>query len=250
MGAECSTNADCAQPLFCLTTDSNQISGEGPPGGICTLDCTSDPGACAKVDAIGFCVALSTTSTRNYCVPGCLVGPPQPGDDKCRSRPDVACEEDPTNPGIGYCVPTCRGDTDCGSRACDTATGYCTSVAPKGAGAGAACTSDANCAGFCAGFTPDYLFCTGFCDYGQPGCGQGQPYDSFCLLDDGTGPTPSDLGDLGLCAKLCDCDKDCGRADAMCTALPAHWRSTTGRAGYCVPKAAADAGGPTGIACK
>ena len=39
-------------------------------------------------------------------------------------------------------------------------------------------------------------------------------------------------GDLGYCSKLCDCDKDCGRADAVCEPQPSL-TATTGRHGVC-----------------
>jgi hypothetical protein len=44
--------------------------------------------------------------------------------------------------------------------------------------------------------------------------------------------TGSGEGDLGYCQKLCDCDDDCDRADAVCEqkdTLPA----STGRLGVC-----------------
>ena len=73
------------------------------------------------------------------------------------------------------------------------------------------------------------------CSFGTAGCGQSDtrlPLDNFCFLD----PTStSGSGDLGYCAKVCDCDDDCGRPDAVCEPKPAL-TSKTGRVGVCGSK--------------
>jgi len=87
------------------------------------------------------------------------------------------------------------------------------------------------------------------CSFDTSGCGQSQsspPFDFYCYLDPSTNSGP---GDLGYCTKLCDCDSDCGRPDAVCqpeTTLSAK----TGRAGVCGSTMFASGGPRPNTPCK
>jgi hypothetical protein len=89
-----------------------------------------------------------------------------------------------------------------------------------------------NCNGACIPHGNTYSECSGVCSYGTASCGQTNmhpPLDFFCYLDPSTF---SGDGDLGNCAKVCDCDNDCGRPDAVCEPKPAL-KDKTGRVGVC-----------------
>src|SRR5262249_19633117 len=145
-----------------------------------------------------------------YCMPGCKIGDNKEPD-KCRSRPDVVCSENPSGSGVGFCIPVCRGDVDCKPRVCDIRTGLCGDAPESGSPIGAACdiNNDA-CAGTCVPHLGNYAECTAPCSYGEPGaCTQTRnspPYDYFCYDDAASG---SGAGDLGYCVKVCNCDADC-----------------------------------------
>jgi hypothetical protein len=161
--------------------------------------------------------------------------------DKCRSRDDLVCFERVLGSGIGYCKPACRKDSDCSPRFCDLGTGLCADAPRTGDAIGALCDpANDTCAGVCHQYSGGYTECTGICSYGEPGaCGQTRtspPYDYFCYTEDALKSGP---GDLGLCAKTCGCDDDCGRPDQVCepnSALVAK----TGRQGICGSKAFAN----------
>jgi hypothetical protein len=144
------------------------------------------------------------------------------------------CTEAIAGSGVGYCRPACRSNLDCGSRYCDLKTGLCGDAAPMGDPIGAACDATAaGCAGGCFEFPgTSYSACSGACSFNTPGCGQTNTHetlDYFCQID----PAPkSGDGDLGYCAKLCNCDMDCGRPDAVCEPTPTLPMST-GRRGVC-----------------
>ena len=224
IGAGCVADADCGDVFSCLTSTSDLLDHEGPSGGLCTLDCAKDHGGCEKADPGSTCVVLDDRGTDDasddiaVCFPTCKLGDPTLEDDKCRGRDDLVCAERTAGTGLGYCRPACRADQDCGERRCDLSTGLCGSKAPSGDPIGAKCDLAAPaCQGGCIDHGSGYAECSGVCSFGTPGCGQqpaaGPPYDYLCLLD------PSNhggKGDLGYCTQLCDCDDDCGRADAVC----------------------------------
>jgi hypothetical protein len=194
---------------------------------------------CSQIDASSKCIVLANGGTSDtsddlaYCLPGCELGKQADEPDKCRARIDLVCSESPAGSGVGFCRPACRSDLDCGSRSCDLSTGLC--GAPRsGKAIGAACNPNATtptCAGGCIDHGDGYAECSGVCSYGTAGCGQTvttAPLDYFCYLDPTNG---SGDGDLGYCAKLCDCDSDCGRSDAVCE--PRDLPESTGRSGVC-----------------
>jgi hypothetical protein len=240
IGAACASAADCRLGFDCLTSDSRLVNGQGPSAGICLQKCLPEHDFCPDFDARSKCIVLSDAGTPSqtlddvsYCLPGCELGT-QPNElDKCRGRVDLVCAESPTGSGVGFCRPACRSDLDCAGRYCDLGTGLCSDATPTGSSIGSSCGSTASsCAGGCIDRTSTYSECCGVCRYGTPGCGQQDqdpPLDYFCLLDPTTG---SGDGDLGYCARLCDCDDDCGRSDAVCEPNEL-WSADTGRSGVC-----------------
>jgi hypothetical protein len=258
IGASCTSSADCREGLDCLTSASRLIRGEGPSAGICLARCVPEHDFCQELDARSKCIVLYDSDTPSeklddvaYCLPGCVLGSQPNEEDKCRGRLDLVCAEAPAGSGTGYCRPSCRGDLDCGSRFCNLATGLCADRAATGDEIGAECEPDATaatCAGGCIEHGPSYAECSGVCSYGTPGCGQAgddAPFDSYCYLD----PTgASGAGDLGYCAKACDCDEDCERDDAVCEPLP-ELEAKTGRAGICGSKTLSSGGARPNIPC-
>jgi hypothetical protein len=240
IGAACTSSADCREGFDCLTQGSRLLDGEGPSAGICLAKCLPEHDFCDALDARSKCVVLYDGGTSDelddlaYCLPGCELGT-QPNElDKCRGRIDLVCAESPAGSGLGFCRPACRSDLDCGERYCNLGTGLCGDEPRTGSEIGASCgvAPLASCAGGCIDHGSAYSECSGVCRYGTPGCGQQSqdaPLDYFCFMDPTTG---SGEGDLGYCQKLCDCDDDCDRADAVCEqkdTLPA----STGRLGVC-----------------
>lgn len=244
IGAACASSADCRSGLECLTRDSKLVNGEGPSGGICLARCLPEHDFCKELDARSRCIVLYDGGTASdklddvaYCLPGCELGTQPNDEDKCRGRIDLVCAEAPAGSGVGFCRPACRSDVDCGERHCDLGTGLCGDKAFTGGEIGDACSGPqaSTCAGGCIDHGSSYSECSGVCRYGTPGCGQEEQdapldYDYFCYLD----PTSSGAGegDLGYCAKLCDCDDDCGRKDAVCEPRSSLVDSS-GRAGVC-----------------
>ena len=245
IGAACASNADCRKGLDCLTSDSNVISGQGPSSGLCLSRCLPEHDFCQELDARSKCIVLDDSGTPSeelddvaYCLPGCELGA-QPNElDKCRSRPDLVCTEALIGSGVGYCRPACRGDVDCGSRFCDLGTGLCADARPKGDPIGAECDPNASsttCAGGCIAHAGSYAACSGACSYDTPGCGQigeDRPLDFFCYLNPSAA---TGAGDLGYCARACDCDDNCDREDAVCEPDPVL-AEKTGRPGVCGSK--------------
>jgi hypothetical protein len=257
LGATCASVADCRLGLSCLTSGSTAIQGEGPSAGLCVISCAANHAGCAASEPNSTCVVLDDNGTPSvpdddaaFCLPTCKLGPAAASDDKCRSREDLVCSETATGAGAGYCRPACRNDVDCAPRVCDLKTGLCGDTAAVGQPIGSTCDPEnSDCAGGCIAHSSTYAECSGVCSFGTPGCGQTQsspPFDFYCELDPSTNSGP---GDLGYCSKLCDCDDDCGRADAVCqpeTALAAE----TGRAGVCASTMYASGGPRPNLPCK
>lgn len=258
IGAACDSDAHCRKGMTCVTKGSTEINGEGPSGGLCVAPCPPGNDAfCAGVDATAKCVILDDKATPStdddvvYCMPGCKIGDTK-DPDKCRSRPDSVCTEDKLGSGVGYCRPACRNDVDCAPRRCDIATGLCGDAAPAGDPIGAACIPDnPGCAGGCFPGAGGYAECSGVCSYGEPGgCGQANtspPYDYFCYID---AAFRAGAGDLGYCARACDCDNDCGRTDAVCEPVTPDIAKKTGRIGICGSKMFANGTARKNTPCK
>jgi hypothetical protein len=195
---------------------------------------------CNQIDATAKCIVIWDGGTPNktaddaaYCLPGCKLGTQPSEADKCRGRVDMVCTESAAGSGSGYCRPACRSNIDCGGRACNLKTGLCGDQAPGPDPIGAPCDTTADmCSGGCIQHGGTYQECSGVCSYGTAACGQTSsraPLNYYCYQDPAT---ISGDGDLGYCSRLCDCDKDCGRADAVCEPK-ASLQSKTGRAGVC-----------------
>jgi hypothetical protein len=97
--------------------------------------------------------------------------------------------------------------------------------------------------------TKDNSLCTTLCTIGKPGsCGEDPnasgPPKAACVLKFASNETE---GDLGECAELCDCDKDCTNPGFICSGAAAP--KDIGRAGACVPKLTFDGVTP-GIPCE
>lgn len=246
IGRACRTDTDCGGgKAFCLTPTENVSGMGGPPNGICVGDCTLNAGACATIDPLSVCVAFSAAGGKAYCLESCTVGAGAAGaDPKCHNRPDVACDDSTgTTPGEGICVPSCRGDFDCGARKCDVGTGFCndsavlTGTQPIGSSCDPKAAID-RCVGAC--FPLDAAgtagICGGLCTIGTVGCGQTTDptaqLDAACLVD-GTVIGQGDIGDVGLCGALCDCDTQCTAKGQVCRPGEASMQSALGRAGYC-----------------
>lgn len=245
IGAACTGAESCRVGFDCLAADSKLIGGKGPSAGICLARCVPEHDFCKDLDARSKCRVLNDGGTpanklddAAYCLPGCQMGTLANELDKCRGRSDSVCSESPAGSGAGYCLPACRSDVDCAGRFCDLGTGLCQDAAPAGTPIGSACTpgaTTATCAGACIAHSLSYAECSGVCSYDTPGCGQADttfPLKYFCKLAPAAG---SGLGDLGYCAKLCDCDMDCGRPDAVCEPDEAL-TPKTGRVGSCGSK--------------
>ncbi len=266
IGRPCIKASDCGtQGLTCLLPTGAEFDGAGVPNGLCTLDCSADltavitaESACTKIDPTAIC--LPATATSAYCVEPCTIGMIPSGEVKCHNRHDTACSASRSG-AFAYCRPACRGDFDCSGRKCDLARGLCVD-APNLNGTrpvGTACDPNATtnaCLGPCLGFTSDdggssnLGFCSGLCTIGEVGCGvdptsKGQ-VGSMCLF----APSQSnDLGDLGFCAQLCDCNDECLDRDFICSAVMGL-SGQVGRAGACGPVALDASGRPEkGIAC-
>lgn len=256
LGAPCVIDADCGPELFCLTSKSQTIFGEGPANGLCVADCAKSAAKCAGIDPSSICRTFDDKGTTNstsddiaYCTRGCVAGAPA-GIEKCFDRPDVACLALGTGVTKGTCIPACRNDTDCSPRYCDLASGLCSDGPRTGSPIGSTCSATARntCLGFCKG-TGAYTECSGYCSNGRGGCGESgvAPFNYLCLAPLTTGPWAE--GDFGYCRKLCDCNDDCGRPDAVCSPLAAAQAGAAERKGEC-RSSTTDAGDPRpGIAC-
>jgi hypothetical protein len=254
IGATCENDADCRAGLACLAPTSSSVGGEGPSAGLCVAECARDDGTCEDRDETTTCVVLDDrgTSTPNddaaFCLPTCTLGEPDAAVDKCRGRIDLVCAEDTVGTGVGFCRPACRSDVDCGDRHCNLSTGFCADSPTPGDPIGSNCDPTApECA--CIEQGSSYAECSGVCRLGTVGCGQdtadGPPFDYYCYLDPaGEGG----LGDLGYCARACDCNDDCGRADAVCEPHP-DLTEATGRQGVCGPAVYASGGPRPNIPC-
>jgi MYXO-CTERM domain-containing protein len=258
VGKACTTAADCEAGLICLLSTSDQLGGAGPAGGLCTVDCSKNGQAdCDAVDPGSFCGTFDPAGNIAQCFERCTEGSPVGDAPKCHNRPDMACS--PTGVGIdGYCTPTCRGDSDCGKRKCDPFSGLCMDTLTGTLGNGEACDPNAmnDCMGACIQVGGGTLSkansaCSAVCSIGAPGaCGTNPDPnastlpDAACLL---VGDPQEGAGDLGGCAQLCDCDKDCLNPSFVCASVPLA--AGIGRPGTCVPGTDASGAPVPGLSC-
>jgi len=255
LGTECASATDCSGGLTCLRPIDNIVPGAGPPNGLCTVECTTMASENLCKSFGGTCITLSSSPTgKSFCMETCTTGPVTPPSAKCHGREDVVCAA--LEPAGFGCIPLCATDSDCGgARKCDLGTGLCTDVVTPGAPIGSPCTLDSDCAGsFCYPFdiSPDASssagVCTAICRLGNlEGCkfrmgplDAGPPVGA-CLL---SGPS-ADVGDVGICAQLCDSVNDCTTTDSRWTCnIDQDVRVVFQHAGYCWLGARPDGGGP------
>jgi MYXO-CTERM domain-containing protein len=260
VGKACTQNADCGAGLVCLASTGSSLSGSGPAGGVCSVDCATNGQAdCNVVDTGSICVTVDSAKNIKYCFEFCIEGTPAAPTDKCHGRKDVACDPIAQFPGAGFCRPTCNADSDCGTRKCDPANSFCldkvTGTLPFGSACDRAVGAPA-CKGICFALdptapTPDNSFCTLACVIDAPNaCGadptSAGPPAAACLIAADSASAGS--GDLGFCAALCDCDGDCFNPRFVCRPLPAGLGVK--RPGWCT-RATDSTGVPVqGIACR
>jgi hypothetical protein len=253
LGTSCTSNNDCGGGLTCLKPTDNIAPGSGPPNGLCTADCATQANQTLCKSFGGICVALTASPTaKAFCMEPCTTGMVLDPKSKCHGRPDSVCSP-LDSPGSFACIPLCATDADCGTRKCDLGTGLCTDVVTPGAPIGSPCTLDSDCAGaICYPFdvAPDASssagVCTAICRLGNlEACHfRTSPLDAgppvgACLLSSST----NDIGDIGICAQLCDTVNDCGTNDPRWTCvLDSDVRAGFGHAGYCWLGARPDGG--------
>lgn len=242
LGTACKSDTDCGGGLTCVKPTDNVTPGAGPPNGLCTMDCSAsmtNPDLCKSLG--GTCLKLTEIASKSFCVELCTTGKVSPPESKCHGRLDMVCSE--LLPSGFGCVPVCATDSDCGTRKCDLGTGLCTDVVTPGSPIGSPCMLDTDCAGrFCYPYDntatpPTPGVCTAICRLGNlEGCGfRTSPLDAgppvgACLL----ATSAADLGDIAICAQLCDSINDCTETDPRWTCnLDPDVRSGFGHNGYC-----------------
>jgi len=231
---------------------------------LCTAECITDDDCPSNA----FCL-VSAEVGYGFCLERCISGSTLITD-KCHGRSDMACVSlaRPTGSActrnsdcasgevcdtedrvcvdpFDACWPTCGGDFHCADgMKCDFESGLCVPEddLPEGEPIGAECDPNADpdpCSGMCLTFIdensdPLVSTCTAPCTFGYlEGCGW-----------DGTGPAPAvclfpfdpngGVGDIGICAQLCDCNADCNHSGFVC--LPFNderIEDVLGRRGVC-----------------
>jgi hypothetical protein len=226
----------------------------GAANGYCTLACRL-AADCSTVDPSAICSSPGADG-RGVCLRGCLSKDPLPGEAKCLDRVDQLCLSaaalgaepfSTTERQRGACLPNCGSDEDCATRICDLASGLCVDRAAPGAGIGAACTADAECAGaLCAELTSGARFCSSACALGSLGCGFGtdaNPRGAACIAPWlSQGGVTEGRQDLGVCIELCNATPDCAQPDWVCDTTRG---GVPGSGGACVPAADAPPGNAT-----
>jgi len=249
----CDGDDDCESDLICLTAESNSLIVGGPSNGMCTAPCNED----SPCGANAACILFDGTG---YCMPMCA---PNDGTHDCAGRPDAVCDILPvgvscsTNAECGtgtacldatecvlpVCLPKCRADSDCPEgRFCDPSYGECVDEEPEGKALNELCDDTAEedeCLGFCSGGDDVEARCLETCVLGvYPACGSDSTDNGTadCLLP----YVGEDIGDLGFCIGLCDCNSDCTDDGMVCLSFESidfDPPEVRGRAGFCAPMA-------------
>lgn len=250
LGGPCSAASDCQPGLDCVTA----MGAGAPPHGVCTLPC-QDHDTCSALSPGSLC--LSYGDSTGYCFEGCAFGRPPSGQLKCHGRKDFACNpalsaprDEPCETAatcaagelcIGglcsvvfpSCLPSCRGDLDCGPGLfCEQAFlgGWCVPREPAGKKLGEPCTvPTANepaepdeCRGFCRADSNGSQLghCAATCGLGYE-CAwdaTSQQFDGACLYT--TLLTANGgFGDMGFCTPACGCNEQCNDPSLECRAL-------------------------------
>ncbi|HEY3498878.1 MAG TPA: hypothetical protein VGK73_29505 [Polyangiaceae bacterium] len=267
LGAPCTEDADCNDDrMICMTSEF--LDGDGPPGGLCTLSCTSH-GQCLEITDNAFCIGFSETDS--YCLEPCQTG--SEFEPKCHERDDFACgvafltgndtvECESSNDCSGNqlcgndgfcgdpifgCLPTCGADSQCDSGHCDFLSGFCVEEkADDLLPIGSLCTpvdddEPQPCDGFCVPLADDPTQgeCMAFCVNTTTGVGCGfdgsEPAEAACLFGTIFSP-PDDVGlnDIMICGKMCDCNQQCPIPGDTCIGdSTGTLEAVFGRQGYC-----------------
>ncbi|HVJ16403.1 MAG TPA: hypothetical protein VM686_13270, partial [Polyangiaceae bacterium] len=276
LGRDCITDAECGEGLICVTRDDVDTLGGAPPKGLCTAACPCEDGAdgticsddpCLEFSANAYCIPFTAGDT-GYCLEGCAFD--QGLTPKCHDRIESVCtgvafqelDTDCTdnldcganeaclsgvcNAVLTVCLPNCGSDADCDDGLfCDPLTGLCMEDPPTGKGVNEACDPAADpdeCAsGYCSVtyMHEDEGTCSGFCNLGHPfSCGytgEGKA-DAACLFGTVLSGEASEVGDLGVCGQLCDCDDECTATGEVCRPFgDPVFEELWQRVGYCVP---------------
>jgi hypothetical protein len=215
--------------------------GTVPAGSVCHADgdcasgfCNIAPGwvegVCVRAVANSPCpngtVAFDPTNDSYTCVPTCT------GNAFLECPGSLVCDG---QAGMCYFDLLCRDEHDCaGGYICDPATSTCVTT-PKtgGAATGAACTTDANCAGdFCVQQTTGPVTWTG--GYCSPLCEILPDLSDTC--PSGTLCAASAVGAIGGCLKLCDADPLISRFGGCRSGYNCVAFTGDPRFGYCYTK--------------
>jgi hypothetical protein len=263
-GEACVSDSDC-DGLICV--GSADLSGGGPPNGLCTAACLGDAD-CETLSPGSLCFRL--TEELAACFEPCTVG--SSSDPDCHARDEFACQGYDTVPTsdactedddcgssaycgddgtclrvLTACLPACGGDFHCIDGYCDPRSGFCVSEPIVGLPNGTLCdpgsASDA-CAGICVRFSEEGGMCSSVCNVSATAaCGfepNADPADAACLWPPlYSDPTDRGIADPGFCGPLCDCSADCAFSDWICFDGEAEFSSgfgrTFGRGGFCGP---------------
>jgi len=227
----CGAATDCEPGMICLEEGGTAYFGGGPPAGRCTLDCLEDPTVCGDSGEV-VCVRTEPAGEEPtaHCFPACSPGD---GDDsKCQESALTACERLPDDPELGFCRPFCGSDDDCASGHCDRLNGVCASGS-SAEDFGKSCEPDAEdpgCSGVCVALEDGFGVCSHRCRYGATEPCAGSDSSTFCAYP----AEGSDFGDVGYCAELCDCQRECSHGDAVCDPFGSETVSMLlGAAGVC-----------------
>ena len=247
----CDSDEDCESGLTCVTAGSNSLITGGPSHGWCTAPCDATTPCASDSVCMGF-------DGNGFCMPTCN---PNDGIHDCAERDDAVCEPVPIGEScstdddcaggtycydavecvLPVCLPKCGADSDCpAGRFCDPKIGECIDEQPEGSALNELCDQEAEpdeCLGFCARDADSEPRCFETCAIGSyPACGSAS-------IDHGTADcllpyAGTDVGDLGLCVGLCDCNSDCTNADMVCVSFESadfDPPEVRGRAGFCAP---------------
>ena len=247
----CDSDDDCESDLICLTADSNSLSQGGPSNGFCTAPCDGDNLCGANAACITF-----EEDGPGYCMPMCI---PNDETHDCAQRPDVVCDILPANVScttndecpsgtacldatecvLPVCLPKCRTDSDCPEgRFCDPGYGECVDAEPEGKALNELCDDTAaedECLGFCSGGDDIEARCLETCVFDvYPACGSESTENgtAACLVP----YVGADIGDLGFCVGLCDCNSECPDEGMVCLSFESigfEPPEVQGRAGFC-----------------
>ena len=221
-GNACSASSDCGAGLTCLSADTDSFAGAGgPPGGYCSATCGAGS-PCPETGAV--CVGIGGGA--GICLRGC--DPSALAD--CGGRDTLVCNSftggDPT---VGFCVPQCNSDDDCGERVCGP-DGLCVDEPPPECVQDEDCSStqvcvDGTCVPSPPGCSEDSECTPGVCDLPLGECVDATTPPE-CSLDSQCGVRRCDTASGSCVDAVCTLDANCragvcNRVTGVCSAAPA-----------------------------